>query len=32
MNLDETMSTILGCSISGYYKWEKDPKRIIRDR
>lgn len=29
MKLDEATSSILGCSISGYYKWKKEGRPII---
>lgn len=30
MKLDEATSTILGCSVSGYYKWKKEKRPIIK--
>jgi predicted DNA-binding protein YlxM (UPF0122 family) len=29
MKQDEVISTILGCSVSGYYKWKKENRVII---
>ena len=30
MKLDEATSAVLGCSISGYYKWKKEGRLIIK--
>lgn len=29
MKQDEVISTILGCSVSGYYRWKKEKRPVI---